>query len=341
MVNKLNIKSMDKIKRLAAKGQTGLFFATLWLASIIIARKIWKYTRMPIARFATVAILCVVFVATSSFAPVTEAYADDFSIPYSDTDVVIDENGMLVIDDELPEDEYLLTEVTDEDDVASLDDLMKHIDEDADADEDESEDLSSEEEEDYSFEFDKSAWNLVLINKQHPIPDDYTFTLGTIKGSMKCDERIIEPLAQMFKAAAEEGINLEVRSPYRDMSLQEYLFNRKMKNYINQGYSYIDAYKVSSEVVTLPGASEHQIGISLDITSDTYWQLNEGFEDTEAGQWLINNSYKYGFILRYPKGKEDITGIIYEPWHYRYVGTEAATVIYEQGITLEEFIDSL
>ena len=189
--------------------------------------------------------------------------------------------------------------------------------------------------------FKKNDWKLILVNKQHPIPDDYTVTLGTIKGSMKCDERIIEPLAQMFKAAAEEGINLEVRSPYRDMSLQEYLFNRKMKNYINQGYSYIDAYKVSSEVVTLPGASEHQIGISLDITSDTYWQLNEGFEDTEAGQWLINNSYKYGFILRYPKGKEDITGIIYEPWHYRYVGIEAATVIYEQGITLEEFIDSL
>ena len=334
MVNSLNIKPINKIKKLAAKGKAGLFFATLWLASIIICRKVWKYIKMPVVRFASVVMLCVVFFATSSFAPVEKAYADSFDAAHSDSDVLLDENGMLIID-ELPEEQYLVTEVTDEDDVASLDDLLEHVDE------NEVEGESEVYEEPEEFEFDKSSWNLVLINKQHPIPSDYTFSLGTIKGSMKCDERLIEPLTQMFLAAAGDGINLEVRSPYRDMSLQEYLFDRKVKNYINQGYSYIDAYKISSEVVTLPGASEHQIGISLDITSDTYWQLNEGFADTEAGKWLMDNSYKYGFILRYPKGKEDITGIIYEPWHYRYVGVEAATVIYEQGITLEEFIDSL
>lgn len=333
MVNNLNIKSIDKIKKLASKGGAGLILATLWLAVIIVSRKIWKYVKTPLYRFATVVIVCMIFISTSSFAPVkaanTEAVVTEEAATTAD--------GLLIIEDELPQEEYLLTEVTDEDDVAGLDDLMEHLDEEVDI-----EQYDDPEEETYEgYEFDKSAWNLLLINKQHPVPEDYTFTLGTIKGNMKCDERIIEPLAQMFKAAADDGINLEVRSPYRDISRQEYLFDRKMKTYINQGYSYIDAYKESSAVVTVPGASEHQIGISLDITSDTYSMLNEGFEDTDAGKWLRDNSYKYGFILRYPKGKEDITGIIYEPWHFRYVGVEAATFMYEQGLTLEEFVEGL
>ena len=87
----------------------------------------------------------------------------------------------------------------------------------------------------------------------------------------------------------------------------------------------------------MPNASEHQIGLALDIVTDTYVALNEGFAKTAAGKWLAENSCKYGFILRYPKGKEDITGIEYEPWHFRYVGAEVATLITEQGITLEEF----
>lgn len=337
MVDKLNIKSMDKIKRLAAKGNAGLVLATLWLAQVIVSRKIWKYLKRPVFRFASLALICIAFLSTSSFAPVSDAYAEQLNAIAREASTAVSEDGLLVIEDELPQEEYLVTEVTDEDDVAGLDDLMEHLDEEADI-----EQAADTEEDGYEgYEFDKNAWNLLLINKQHPVPDDYTFTLGTIKGNMKCDERIIEPLAQMFKAAADDGINLEVRSPYRDISRQEYLFDRKMKNYINKGYSYIDAYKESAEVVTVPGASEHQIGISLDITSDTYSQLNEGFEDTDAGKWLKDNSYKYGFILRYPKGKEDITGIIYEPWHFRYVGVEAATVMYEQGLTLEEFVDGL
>ena len=90
----------------------------------------------------------------------------------------------------------------------------------------------------------------------------------------------------------------------------------------------------------MPGASEHQIGLALDIVTDSYRELNEGFAETAAGKWLAENSYKYGFILRYPLGKEYITGIEYEPWHFRYVGVEAATVITEQGITLEELWNS-
>jgi D-alanyl-D-alanine carboxypeptidase len=81
--------------------------------------------------------------------------------------------------------------------------------------------------------------------------------------------------------------------------------------------------------------------MALDIVTPGYQNLNEGFANTAAGRWLKKNAYKYGFILRYPKGKEDITGIIYEPWHFRYVGVEAATVMYEQGLTLEEFVEGL
>lgn len=189
--------------------------------------------------------------------------------------------------------------------------------------------------------FDKNDWRLLLINKQHPIPDDYTFELGTIKGSMKCDERIIDDLLAMLQGAKNDGINLVICSPYRDLNRQQVLFNRKVKAYMGKGMSYMEAYKISSQAVTVPGASEHQIGLALDIVCDSYSSLNEGFGDTQAGQWLQEHSHEYGFTLRYPKGKEYITSIEYEPWHFRYVGKEAAAVMKEKGICLEEFVDSL
>ena len=188
-------------------------------------------------------------------------------------------------------------------------------------------------------DFDENDWKLVLINKQHPIPEDYTFELETIKDGMKCDKRILEELLRMLKEANSQGIHLAIRSPYRDLSRQEFLFNRKINRYMSGGMSYMDAYKTASLWVTVPGASEHQVGLSLDITSDTYSSLDEGFGDTAEGKWLAEHSCEYGFILRYPKGKEYITSIEYEPWHFRYVGTEAATVIMNNDLTLEEFWD--
>lgn len=193
-------------------------------------------------------------------------------------------------------------------------------------------------------EFSKDDWRLVLINKQHSIPDDYTFTHGainTIKGSMECDERIIDELLAMLKSAKGDGVTLAICSPYRDFEYQQMLFNRKIKRYMGMGMSYMEAYQLSSQAVTVPGVSEHQIGLALDIVTNSYLTLDEGFGETDAGKWLAENSHKYGFILRYPKGKEYITGIEYEPWHFRYVGVEAATVITERGITLEEFWEEL
>lgn len=189
--------------------------------------------------------------------------------------------------------------------------------------------------------FRRSDWRLVLINKQHSIPEDYTFTLGTIKGNMKCDERIIPELTELMQAAKQDGITLVICSPYRDYDRQIMLFNRKIKAYMKKKMTYLEAYRVTAQAVTVPGASEHQIGLALDIISDSYSSLNEGFGETAAGQWLAAHSYEYGFILRYPQGKEDITGIEYEPWHFRYVGKEAAAYIHNHALTLEEFVSQL
>lgn len=189
--------------------------------------------------------------------------------------------------------------------------------------------------------FSKDDWNLLLVNKQHPVPEGHSFELGTIAGSMECDARILPELFAMLQAARDEGVYLAVCSPYRDIERQQKLFERKIRTHMNNGYSYMEAYKKASQIVTVPGASEHQIGLALDIISNDYMVLNEGFEKTSAGKWLKEHCKEYGFILRYPRGKEYITGIDYEPWHFRYVGKEAATIIMDNEITLEEFLESI
>ncbi|MBE5881752.1 MAG: D-alanyl-D-alanine carboxypeptidase family protein [Lachnospiraceae bacterium] len=222
----------------------------------------------------------------------------------------------------------------------TLDDVMEYDSSGVEKAEDEEADEQTGEEIDIRS-FDKNDWKIMLINKQHPIPDDYEFTLAVIKGSMKCDERIIPELQQMMQAAQNDGVSLVIRSPYRDYERQIYLFNRKIKNYMKSKMSYLESYRTTAQAVTVPGASEHQVGLALDITSDTYTTLTEGFADTEAGEWLENHSYEYGFILRYPDGKEDITGISFEPWHFRYVGKNAAKYMYDHELTLEEFVAQL
>lgn len=188
---------------------------------------------------------------------------------------------------------------------------------------------------------DKNDWKLLLINKQHPVPEDYSVELGIIKNNMKCDKRIMGDLLTMLQAAKEDGIDLVICSPYRDYNRQEVLFERKIKAYMAKGLSYMEAYMVSSQAVTVPGASEHQIGLALDIVCNNYLSLDEGFGETQAGKWLYENACQFGFIQRYPKGKEHITGIMYEPWHYRYVGEDAAGIINHKNITLEELVEGL
>ncbi|MDR0949957.1 MAG: M15 family metallopeptidase [Lachnospiraceae bacterium] len=199
--------------------------------------------------------------------------------------------------------------------------------------------LQTNESEIVDASFRADDWRLLLVNKQHSVPEDYTVNLATIKGSMKCDERILESLLSMLKAAKADEIQLLVQSPYRDEERQKILFERKIDRYLDRGLTYLEAFRLSSQTVTVPGYSEHQIGLAIDIACYSYSSLDAGFGETIEGQWLRENCAKFGFILRYPLGKENVTGIEYEPWHFRYVGVEAATIIMEEELTLEEFWD--
>jgi D-alanyl-D-alanine carboxypeptidase len=143
----------------------------------------------------------------------------------------------------------------------------------------------------------------------------------------------------MLKQAKNDGISLEICSPYRTHVHQVELFEKKINRFMNRGYSYLEAYRLSSQAVTVPGSSEHEIGLALDIYAPDYKQLNAGFGDTDEGKWLAAHCAEYGFILRYPLGKEEITGIEFEPWHFRYVGREAAVYIMENHLSLEEFTE--
>ncbi len=185
---------------------------------------------------------------------------------------------------------------------------------------------------------DPDDWRLILVNKQNPVPDDFTVKLSGISDSMQVDERIIADVYSMMDAASDDGVNLMICSAYRSYDRQKTLFNNKINKLMGEGMTYLEAYKVGSMNVTVPGTSEHHLGLALDILTGSYTKMDDGFGDTEAGKWLAENASDYGFILRYPKGKEDITGIVYEPWHFRYVGREYAKDIEERGVCLEEYL---
>ena len=180
-------------------------------------------------------------------------------------------------------------------------------------------------------------WSLILINKEHHIPDDYDFELATIKGEIKSDVRVVEHVLEMQKAAKADGIELIICSPYRSEEKQTRLFERKVAQYTKKGYDYDEAYDLASETVAIPGTSEHQVGLAFDFGVPGNVRLDETFADTDGGKWLAENAQDYGFILRYQKGKEHITDIEFEPWHYRYVGVKAAKEITRLGVSLEEY----
>ncbi|MBO5239606.1 MAG: M15 family metallopeptidase [Lachnospiraceae bacterium] len=177
-------------------------------------------------------------------------------------------------------------------------------------------------------------WNLIVVNRWNELPEDYSVELTELSNGQKVDNRIYPYLQEMFNAARTEGIYPIVREGYRTAEEQQEILDDKIQTYINQGYSQSRAEKTAKEWVALPGTSEHQLGIAVDINADKSKCSNE-----EVYAWLAENAYKYGFILRYPPGKQEITGTSYEPWHYRYVGVEAAQEIYEQGICLEEYFE--
>lgn len=181
-------------------------------------------------------------------------------------------------------------------------------------------------------------WNLILVNSKNLLPSDFNIKTANI-GNRAMDERIISITKQMIADAKADGVDLLICSSYRSVERQETLFSEQIQSFLNQGYNAEDARIEAAKWVAVPRTSEHHTGLALDIVTPTYQMLDFGFEKTDAFEWLYTHCTEYGFILRYPKDKTDITGIVYEPWHYRYVGVEAAKYIHENGLCLEEYLE--
>ena len=184
---------------------------------------------------------------------------------------------------------------------------------------------------------------LILVNPWNMLPEDYTAELQQVTWDQEenqfMDVRCADRLLQMMQDCFDAGCTPYICSGYRTMEKQQFLFNNKIARLVAMGVSAEEAPMQAAESVAIPGTSEHQLGLAVDIIDYNYPYLDEFQENMPTQKWLMENSWRYGFILRYPSDKSDITGIIYEPWHYRYVGMVAAREIYELGVTLEEYLE--
>ncbi len=174
-------------------------------------------------------------------------------------------------------------------------------------------------------------WALILVNKQHAIPSDYTISLKKLKNGQSVDERIYPDLQQMMDDCKAAGLSPTIVSSYRTTAQQASMLNEKVEDLVSEGHSKANALELAQTWVALPGTSEHQLGIAVDINS-------KNDSSNAVYKWLNENSWKYGFIMRYPANKKEITGVNYEPWHYRYVGKAPAKEIFEKNICLEEYL---
>ncbi len=175
---------------------------------------------------------------------------------------------------------------------------------------------------------------LMLINAWNEIDEDYEFEPVTLNNGEIINELIYPDLQNMFNDARAVGVDPEVVSGYRSAETQQQWLDERINEYIRQGYSDEQAEEMAKEWVAMPGHSEHQTGLAVDVNA------RNGSSD-KVYEWLKNNCWKYGFILRYPQDKTEITGINYEPWHFRYVGYEAAQYINEHNITFEEYLENV
>ena len=188
-------------------------------------------------------------------------------------------------------------------------------------------------------------WNLILVNPFQALPDDFEVELVEVDNEQSIDNRISESWTSWKEAALQDGHRLFFASGHRDVDRQEINFNRSIQEYMDEGMTEEEAIEKSKEYLTEPGHSEHHTGLALDIV-DEEWivsgqDLDPEYEGEESQKWLVSTMSDYGFILRYPKGKEEITGINYEPWHFRYVGIDNAKFIEKNGLTLEEYVELL
>ncbi|MBP5414239.1 MAG: M15 family metallopeptidase [Lachnospiraceae bacterium] len=298
-----------KCRNFAAKGEFCLTLATIYIFCVIVLSNIYSHFKKII--IGGIAALCAAIVLISGYRYYFQNdITDSETASVTTTDTTLETNDLTPdtvneekTEDEKPEQKEVTAKVI-------IDESIKP------------EDINGVE---------------ILVSKLKPIPEERIFILEYVVPGKRCDTRAVQPMKDMLEAAQNEEIKLVISSAYRDNKRQDELFDQKIKKYMNYGYSYLEAYKKAANELSIPGTSEHEIGLGFDIMSEDHQKLDEAFGDTNAGIWLANNSYKYGFILRYPKGKEDITGIQYEPWHFRYVGVDVATSIYNQRSTLEEY----
>lgn len=177
--------------------------------------------------------------------------------------------------------------------------------------------------------------NLIVINSDNKLPDNFSVNLENY-GGVAVDSRIVKPLSEMFEAAAREGLSLWLSSGYRDVDLQQYLFENEVNYHKANGHPDGTAETLARQAVAVPGTSEHHTGLAVDLNG-----VRDDFCFTSEYKWLLKNAADYGFILRYPEEKRDITKIMFEPWHFRYVGKEHAKNMKAQNLCLEEYVQRL
>ena len=189
-------------------------------------------------------------------------------------------------------------------------------------------------------------WSLVLVGPNNKIEKEIAQKdLGKLSNGYLVDQRIVSAYEKLADAAKAAGHPLAMVSAYRSVAYQEEIFNANVHTLMSQGHTKEEAIRITKLTFTEPGYSEHHTGLAVDVVDQDWYQnhtgelLNEGFGDTDGGKWLQAHAREYGFIIRYPKGKHDITQIDYEPWHLRYVGVEVATYIEEHEMTFEEFLE--
>lgn len=188
------------------------------------------------------------------------------------------------------------------------------------------------------FAQEKQEWYLLLANVDNPLPQDFTVETEVVQNSFEMDAHVAQTMRDMIDAAAKDGVDLLVCSAYRSIEKQQTLFDEQVQIYLNQGKSQQEAYDLTASAIAIPGTSEHHTGLAADIVTPTHQTLDPEFADTEAGQWLQEHAWEYGFVLRYPEDKQDVTKIIYESWHYRFVGKTHAKLMKESGLCLEEYL---
>ncbi len=181
-------------------------------------------------------------------------------------------------------------------------------------------------------------WQLLLVNAWHKLPEDYHVELKTLANGLQVDARIYDDLNAMLTDCREAGLEPIVCSAYRTEDTQTRLYRNKVSRLLSAGWSRDTVEQEAARWVAPPGTSEHQTGLALDIVSADYQLLDEQQAQTPEQQWLMAHCWEYGFVLRYPTDKCAVTGIGYEPWHYRYVGKEAAREMQQKGLCLEEYL---